>query len=1097
MFILFTILFPLQTVKLPEFREHPTLLNEAINTIPLIVPIFDGTKALADSTREWIEENFPTLLDGLDPPRETSRDHETDVRIGCSKWFYKVQKKALRTEAPLPTKKNTRAAKAAASRRTGEEKSPELRLKLVTEKVLKTKERIPFEVNDEKNDDDSDDAPVHDEYDPSTAAFLWDFHENEFEKRLRFQENDEEMNFDFENEAFYQIPVPEEEEEEEENPLPSPNNNNTNPKDLMYFYMCPIVKRINHRKHNSHQWFFDAICQGLQDKLHYALLTDCGTGFNNSICLTKLVLELHTMQDLIGVTARQRIEMPNKHFHPCLESFFPFLRGQHTLASEACWKCWVAYFCSPCPLQGAELEGSLALNLSMFNLVEALPVMPGPCQLFDWQKMKKNQVVDEYFNLLFEGENEKKEVPLLHPGLKPMLLPSSLDKDYQMKLERQNLNTLRKQRQIASELEVYTINLSSITASTSSEYDSPPLYSHSHRPVLQENDEKVLISPEITTTEQGFRPKNNYSTATTRTIATTIPTPITIATKKPVAVVLDPMISLPTVQNDFNCRDDFFSPSKEEDEDPNINKTTISFAEFLRVNMRLAEDRILTFVSVFCTGQGTKWVLGSTFYYQPEILWSSLLTQRRRWNNGTFAGFLFYFISPRAKSRIHGGLFDRHKASKSLRAIYGLWSLQVLTLVNVMISPAIFGASIYKSLVFLGDSLWVEAFSWTVKDVYGLPENNTYNIRYAELLTLIYLFIYASWAFYSFRVPRGKVPEALCQLLVFYCCGCVLPIYLSLVRTIILRRLNMIGILVIVNLGFPAVIALGEEMLSAALYILYLPWLLLFIMFFLVFIPTYSFARLWDTTWGNRATGKDSAINDSMENYLKTRNFYFLCLLVILNIALCWAFIQVFSLGTTAVVVAMFVFFLPIVVQLVTSMFFLFVVRPLRHCSCWCWSKGRKGKGNHHDIEKGGVSPPKLLCEDDPRVFTADDYMDLTEIRNASSRAKNDDIAADDVLIKPQLWYSEKVYKNNILLTPSGVAGAVGVVPVRETEEDERSGDRSSSNSSASSSYRKKVNKKTTPKAKVEEELLTSRQGYYFYYTDKQEMVGYSRELMI
>jgi hypothetical protein len=1086
-------------VKLPEFREHPTLLNEAINTIPLIVPIFDGTKALADSTREWLEENFPTLLDGLEPSGETSRDHETDVRIGCSKWFYKVQKKALRTKGPLPAKSNTRAAMTA-PRRTGEEKTPELRLKLVTEKELKTKERIPFEVNDEENDHDSDNAAAdaYDEYDPSTAAFLWDFQENEFEKRLRFQENDEEMNFDFENDAFYQIPAP---KEEDDPPLPSPNNNN-NPKDLMYFYMCPIVKRMNHRKHNSHQWFFDSICHGLQDKLHYTLLTDCGTGFNNSICITKLVLELHTMQDLIGVTARQRIEMPNKHFHPCLESFFPFLRGQHTLGSDACWKCWVAYFCSPCPLQGAELEGSLALNLSMFNLVEALPVMPGPCQLFDWQKMKKNQVVDEYFNLLFEGENEKKEVPLLHPGLKPMLLPSSLDKDYQMKLERQNLNTLRKQRQTASELEVYTINLSSITASTSSEYDSLPLPS-AHQSVLEENDEKVLISPEINTTDPAFKPKNNYSTSTI--INTTA-----IATKRPVAVVLDPMISLPAVQNDFNYRDDFFSPSKEEDGDPNsINKTTISFAEFLRVNMRLAEDRILTFVSVFCTGQGTKWVLGSTFYYQPEILWSSLLTQRRRWNNGTFAGFLFYFISPRAKSRIHGGLFDRHKASKSLRAIYGLWSLQVLTLVNVMISPAIFGASIYKSLVFLGDSLWVEAFSWTVKDVYGLPENT--NIRYAELLTFIYLFIYASWAFYSFRVPKGKVPEALCQLLVVYCSACVLPIYLSLIRTIILRKLNMIGILVIVNLGFPAVIALGEEMLSAALYILYLPWLLLFIMFFLVFIPTYSFARLWDTTWGNRATGKDSAINDSMENYLKTRNFYCLCLLVVLNIALCWAFIQVFSLGTTAVVVAMFIFLLPIVVQLVTSMFFLFVVRPLRHCSCWCWAKGRKGKErqgerNHNDIEKGGgISPPKLF-EDDPRVFTADDYLDLTEIRNATSRANknhngnDDDIAAaDDVVIKPQLWYSEKVYKNNILLTPSGVVGAV--TPVRETEEeeDERSGDGSSSISSASSSYRKKVNKiKTNAKAKEEEEeRLTSRQGYYFYYTDKQEMVGYSREMMI
>jgi hypothetical protein len=38
----------------------------------------------------------------------------------------------------------------------------------------------------------------------------------------------------------------------------------------------------------------------------------------------------------------------------------------------------------------------------------------------------------------------------------------------------------------------------------------------------------------------------------------------------------------------------------------------ISFTEFLRVNMRLAEDRILSFVSVFSTGYGTKWVPGKS-----------------------------------------------------------------------------------------------------------------------------------------------------------------------------------------------------------------------------------------------------------------------------------------------------------------------------------------------------------------------------------------------------------------------------------------------------------------------------------------------------
>lgn len=78
--------------------------------------------------------------------------------------------------------------------------------------------------------------------------------------------------------------------------------------------------------------------------------------------------------------------------------------------------------------------------------------------------------------------------------------------------------------------------------------------------------------------------------------------------------------------------------------------------------MRLAEDRILSFVSVFCTGDGTKWIPDASFCYTPEILWQTLLTQRRRWLNGTFASFLFFFNSSRAKTMIWGGRFDPHKA---------------------------------------------------------------------------------------------------------------------------------------------------------------------------------------------------------------------------------------------------------------------------------------------------------------------------------------------------------------------------------------------------------------------------------------------------
>jgi hypothetical protein len=118
------------------------------------------------------------------------------------------------------------------------------------------------------------------------------------------------------------------------------------------FYVATIVKRSNHRKHNSHQWFFSSICAGLGTAASYVLLTDCGTSFTPS-CLAYLAYDLHFSKDLIGVTGRMRAELPNEHFHPCEEAYFSAFRGNHEISGpQPCWKCYLTYFCSPAPLQG-------------------------------------------------------------------------------------------------------------------------------------------------------------------------------------------------------------------------------------------------------------------------------------------------------------------------------------------------------------------------------------------------------------------------------------------------------------------------------------------------------------------------------------------------------------------------------------------------------------------------------------------------------------------------------------------------------------------------------------------------------------------------
>ena len=47
----------------------------------------------------------------------------------------------------------------------------------------------------------------------------------------------------------------------------------TTSSNVIDFYFVPIVKRNNHKKHNSHQWFFDSICMGLDNNIDHIFLT--------------------------------------------------------------------------------------------------------------------------------------------------------------------------------------------------------------------------------------------------------------------------------------------------------------------------------------------------------------------------------------------------------------------------------------------------------------------------------------------------------------------------------------------------------------------------------------------------------------------------------------------------------------------------------------------------------------------------------------------------------------------------------------------------------------------------------------------------------
>jgi hypothetical protein len=155
-------------------------------------------------------------------------------------------------------------------------------------------------------------------------------------------------------------------------------------------------------------------------------------------------------------------------------------------------------------------------------------------------------------------------------------------------------------------------------------------------------------------------------------------------------------------------------------------------------------------------------------------------------------------------------------------------------------------------------------------------------------------------------------------------------------------------------------ISFFQSATSAILYIMYLPYFMMLAVFFLVYVPSYSYARwepsilyifiyvwlfiktiiviyivnvynisLFDTTWGNRETGRDESINNSRERIMKSGVLKFNIALVLLNAFLFLTFSYILT-GSTVQIIFILVLFSPVMIQTLGATFFLIFVSPFR-----------------------------------------------------------------------------------------------------------------------------------------------------------------------
>ncbi|KNC87237.1 hypothetical protein SARC_00623 [Sphaeroforma arctica JP610] len=121
--------------------------------------------------------------------------------------------------------------------------------------------------------------------------------------------------------------------------------------------LTTLVKGINMRKTNSHEWFFVAFCS--EYEIDYAFGTDCGTLYAQG-CLYYLIDYLNTHPDVSAVTGRQRV----------------MSSSMQSLRTEGLMQMWYR------AVQAYDYEASISSFLGAFSLIGMLPVIPGPAGLW-------------------------------------------------------------------------------------------------------------------------------------------------------------------------------------------------------------------------------------------------------------------------------------------------------------------------------------------------------------------------------------------------------------------------------------------------------------------------------------------------------------------------------------------------------------------------------------------------------------------------------------------------------------------------------------------------------------------------------------------
>lgn len=338
----------------------------------------------------------------------------------------------------------------------------------------------------------------------------------------------------------------------------------------------------------------------------------------------------------------------------------------------------------------------------------------------------------------------------------------------------------------------------------------------------------------------------------------------------------------------------------------------------LKSTLLLAEDRILSYAAVVNATPPacqTAYVPDATFYFEAETDPTRLLTQRRRWINGTIAGYIWL-----------------------LKNIHLLLKSPLNFMQKSLLILLICCQLIMYGLMALAPSLFTITFRLALRDQFWQFSEMTQNTLWISY-SLIYLVFVISHA--RLTGTKKVIPWMYYAVVCINICMMVFIIIWQIITDIHYGfTLNVFFILA--NTFIPFILALFHSPTSFIHMIKSFIQFLLYLPTMIVFFGGYSFARIHDLSWGNRPsevathaiTGKEalpskSAMSSSTEeiNNIKAkilRVSRWICgTFIICNGIFVLVFVDLLNSGGSLVLLILSVFLFGFtLIQMVLSFFF-------------------------------------------------------------------------------------------------------------------------------------------------------------------------------